>query len=340
MLDVPTPVGQSKAFLDVLEHLSRVAPVMRPVLVIGERGTGKELAAARLHFLSRAWEGPLVKLNCAAIPENLIEAELFGVEAGAFTGAVRRRAGRFEAADNGSLFLDEVANAPASVQEKILRVIEYGEFERVGGTETIKVTVRVVAATNADLPTLARAGRFREDLLDRLAFDVVTLPPLRARAGDVALLADHFGRAMARELGHAGFAGFTADALARLEAHDWPGNVRELRNVVERAVARAEPGLPVNAIVLDPFASPWRASGDPPTVPVAPPAGAAMPPAIPAGPVDLKAELDALERRLVSEAMATTRHNRRAAAARLGLTYDQLRAIQRRHDGGTTPRDV
>jgi psp operon transcriptional activator len=334
MVDVPTPVGQSKAFLDVLEHFSRVAPVMRPVLVIGERGTGKELAAARLHFLSPAWEGPLVKLNCAAMPETLIEAELFGVEAGAFTGAVRRRAGRFEAADNGTLFLDEVANAPAPVQEKILRVIEYGEFERVGGIDTIKVSVRVVAATHADLPALARAGRFREDLLDRLAFDVVTLPPLRARSGDVALLADHFGRAMARELGHDRFAGFTEEALARLEAHDWPGNVRELRNVVERALARTEPGSPVDAIVLDPFASPWRPSGATLSVPVsASPASETR-----ASSLDLKAQLDALERRLVAEAMAATRFNRRAAAARLGLTYDQLRAIQRRHEGGTTPR--
>src|SRR6266481_4142547 len=171
MIEPATPIGRSRPFLDYLEHVSRVAPLQRPVLVIGERGTGKESAAERLHFLSPAWSGPLVKLNCAALSETLLEDELFGHEAGAFTGAKRRRIGRFELAHNGTLFLDEIANAPMAVQEKILRVIEYGVLERVGGTETIRVSVRLIGATNADLKQRAAIGKFRDDLLDRLAFD-------------------------------------------------------------------------------------------------------------------------------------------------------------------------
>jgi psp operon transcriptional activator len=170
-----TPIGSSPAFLDMLEQVSRLASLDRPVLVIGERGSGKEVIAARLHYLSPRWERPLVRVNCAALNEALLESELFGHEAGAYTGATRRRPGRFELADGGTLFLDEIANASPAVQEKLLRVIEYGTFERVGGNETLAVDVRVVAATNIDLPAAAAAGRFRADLLDRLAFDVVTL---------------------------------------------------------------------------------------------------------------------------------------------------------------------
>ncbi len=179
----PTPIGESPAFQDMLAHVSRLAPLERPVLVVGERGTGKELIASRLNYLSARWDRPFVKLNCAALAEALLDSELFGHEAGAFTGAVRRRLGRFELADGGTLLLDEIATASLAVQEKILRAIEYGAFERVGGNETRQVDVRVIAATNADLPALAAAGRFRPDLLDRLAFDVITLPPLRTRRG-------------------------------------------------------------------------------------------------------------------------------------------------------------
>src|SRR3954471_9541526 len=241
-------MGESSIFLAHLDHLSRVAPLDRPVLIIGERGTGKELSAARVHFLSRRWSGPLIKFNCAALPESLLESELFGVEPGAFTGAAKRRLGRFELADGGTLFLDEIGNAGLAVQEKILRVIEYGEFERLGGAETLTVSVRVVAATNRDLPSEARAGRFREDLLDRLAFDVLTLPPLRARSGDIALLADHFARAMAADLGWKVFPGFSEGAQAALEAYGWPGNVRELKNVVERAVAASSVEATIDSV--------------------------------------------------------------------------------------------
>ncbi len=250
----PTPIGESAVFLDMLAHVSRLAPLDRPVLVVGERGTGKELIAARLAYLSPRWDRPFVALNCAALADSLLDSELFGHEAGAFTSASRRRAGRFELADGGTLFLDEIANATLSVQEKILRAIEYGRFERVGGNDTLAVDVRVIAATNADLPALAASGRFRADLLDRLAFDVVLLPPLREREEDIPLLAEHFATRMTAELGRAFFPGFAPSALAALAGYGWPGNVRELRNVVERSVCRmTRPERRLAEVVIDPF---------------------------------------------------------------------------------------
>lgn len=332
-MTLPAPLGESSAFLGHLDHLSRVAPLDRPVLIIGERGTGKELSAARAHFLSRRWSGPLIKLNCAALPETLLEAELFGVEPGAFTGAAKRRLGRFEMADGGTLFLDEIGNAPLSVQEKILRVIEYGEFERLGGSETITVSVRVVAATNIDLPAAARAGKFREDLLDRLAFDVLTLPPLRARSGDIAVLAEHFGRAMAADLGWEMFPGFSSPAIIALEGYPWPGNVRELKNVVERAVAScADRAKPIDTIVFDPFASPFRPQAA--TVASAPATEAAPVASSPAAPLpdDFRAAVATYESDLLTRALAEARHNQRAAAKRLGLGYHQLRNLLRKHE--------
>ncbi len=231
-------IGQSTAFLDAVERASRAAPLRRPVLVIGERGTGKELIAERLHRLSPRWGEVLVTMNCAALPETLIEAELFGHEAGAFTGAARARAGRFEEADRGTLFLDELATLSMAAQERLLRVVEYGEVTRIGASRPVQVDVRIVAATNEHLPRLVDEGRFRADLLDRLSFEVITLPPLRVREGDVAVLVEHFGRRMASELGWEAWPGFAKGAMAQLTAHDWPGNIRELRNVVERAVYR------------------------------------------------------------------------------------------------------
>ena len=234
--DTETPIGQAPAFLDMLAHISLVAPLNRPVLVLGERGTGKELVAGRMAYLSPRWDAPFIKLNCAALPDTLLDTELFGHEAGAFTGAQRRRPGRFELADKGTIFLDEIATASPAVQEKLLRVIEYGQFERVGGSETIRVEVRVVAATNVHLPSLAAQGKFRPDLLDRLAFDVVTVPPLRARREDIMLLADYFAKRMTSELQRDYFAGFTPDAANVLTRHNWPGNVRELRTAIEHGV--------------------------------------------------------------------------------------------------------
>ncbi|HET6184665.1 MAG TPA: phage shock protein operon transcriptional activator [Acetobacteraceae bacterium] len=319
---VITPLGQSPAFLAMLAHVSRLAPLRRPVLVVGERGTGKELIASRLAYLSPRWDRPFVQLNCAALPDSLLDSELFGHEAGAFTGAVRRRAGRFELADSGTLFLDEIANASLAVQEKVLRAIEYGAFTRVGGSATVQVDVRVIAATNADLQALAARGAFRADLLDRLAFDVVRLPPLRERAGDVRLLAEHFATRMTAELGHDYFPGFAPEALAALEAHPWPGNVRELRNAVERSVARMEHwGRPLAELVLDPFGSLQA---------VAPPAPAAAPEPSP-GIGSFRERVRDFEAGLLKEALAASRHNQRRAAERLGLSYDQFRHLLRQH---------
>lgn len=238
--ELPPLIGEDDSFLEAVERASQAAALDRPVLVIGERGTGKELIAARLHYLSPRWAENYVALNCAALSDALLEAELFGHTAGAFTGAARARVGRFEQAAGGTLFLDELASMSSPLQEKLLRVIEYGEFERVGSSETRKVDVRLVAAANVDLPAEAAAGRFRADLLDRLSFEVITLPPLRARAGDIPTLARHFAEAMCRELERPHFPGFSAHALRSLCAHHWPGNVRELRNVIENMVLLAQ----------------------------------------------------------------------------------------------------
>ena len=264
MADLPPILGEDPVFLEVEEQVSRLAAIDRPCLVIGERGTGKELLATRLHYLSPRWDGPLVKVNCAALTESLLETELFGHEAGAFTGAQRQHTGRFERADGGTLVLDEIASASAAVQEKVLRVIEYGEMERVGGRRTIRLDVRVIGAANVDLPSLARGGAFRPDLLDRLAFEVVTLPPLRARPTDVMTLANAFALEITRALGRDVFPGFSPRAEKLLLGHSWPGNVRELKNVVERAVYRsASSETPVDTVVIDPFDSPWRLPADP-----------------------------------------------------------------------------
>lgn len=258
-------IGQANSFLEVLDHVSQAAPLNKPVLIIGERGTGKELIAARLHYLSKRWDQSYIKLNCAALNETLLETELFGHESGAFTGASKRHEGRFERANGGSIFLDELATTSALVQEKLLRVIEYGEFERVGGSRTIKTDVRLIAATNEDLPTLAERHEFRADLLDRLAFDVITLPPLRERREDIMILAEHFAIQMTRELELELFSGFTSKARQTLLDYAWPGNVRELKNVVERSVYRVNNAhLPVNEVILDPFNSPYRPVARPP----------------------------------------------------------------------------
>jgi len=315
-------IGESGAFLETLEQVSRAADLNRPVLVVGERGTGKELIAERLHFLSSRWDQPLVKLNCAGISASLLESELFGHEAGAFTDAGSRRIGRFEQADGGTLFLDELATTSDAVQEKVLRIVEYGEFERLGSSRTLSVDVRVVGATNEDLPSMAAAGEFRADLLDRLSFDVITLPPLRERREDVLPLAEHFAMRMSRELGRELFAGFSDSAIRQMHAHAWPGNVRELKNAVERAVYRHDaPDKPIRALQLDPFESPWRPATD----------GNAAATGPKTLPDDLRGWLDAQERAVVERALAEADGNRKLAARRLGLSYDQIRGILRKH---------
>ncbi len=325
-------IGSSSIFLDAVERASAAAALNRPVLVIGERGTGKELIAERLHRLSPRWGGPLIAINCAALPENLIDAELFGYEAGAFTGAQKARAGRFEDADGGTLFLDEIATLSAAAQERLLRVVEYGELTRIGSSKPVRVDVRLVGATNEDLPGLVVRGRFRADLLDRLSFEVVTLPPLRERAEDVAALAEHFARRMAAELGWRRFPGFSRAAQATIEGHDWPGNVRELKNVIERSLYRwADDAAPVGRIVVDAFESPWR-----PRAAALPDRGAAALPASPAADTteaveDLRAAVMAYERALLLAALERCRHNQRRTAKALGLSYDQLRHCMKRH---------
>ena len=330
-------IGQSGAFLDAVERASRAAPMARPVLVIGERGTGKELIAERLHRLSDRWDQPLVTMNCAALPETLIEAELFGHEQGAFTGATRARVGRFEEADGGTLFLDELATLSIGAQERLLRAVEYGEVTRIGSSRATRVDVRIVAATNDDLPRMAQEGRFRADLLDRLSFEVITLPPLRVREGDIGVLADYFGRRMAAELSWEewpGFAGHVADAM---EEHPWPGNVRELRNVVERAVYRWEDwSKPIGHVVFDPFDSPWkpspvaRSDSAPENArPAAPPDKAHR--SDPVEVTDLRAAVDEHERTIVEHALGRHRWNQRQTAKALGLSYDQLRHCIKKH---------
>ena len=327
-------IGQSGVFLDVLERASRAAALDRPVLVIGERGTGKELVAERLHRLSPRWDQPLVVMNCAALPETLIEAELFGHEAGSFTGATKARAGRFEEADGGTLFLDELGTLCMAAQDRLLRAVEYGEITRIGSSRPIRVDVRIVAATNEHLPDKVDAHEFRADLLDRLSFEVVTLPPLRSRGGDLPVLADHFGRRMAAELGQAGWQGFGPAALDQLTTHSWPGNVRELRNVVERAVYRWEEEGPIDRVEIDPFQSPYRpqAHGPTSTPAPAPPERDEVVAACEAGSSDFKSRVARFERELLAKALAEHRFNQRATAEALGLTYDQLRHALRRHD--------
>jgi psp operon transcriptional activator len=335
-------LGQSDRFLAFQEHLSRAAGVERPVLIVGERGTGKELAAQRLHYLSHRWQGALVTLNCAVLPADLIETELFGHERGAFTGASTVRTGRFEAADGGTLFLDEVATLPLPVQEKLLRVVEYGSFERVGSSRSISVDVRIIAATNADLPGLSRAGRFKPDLLDRLSFDVLRLPPLREREGDILYLANIFAARMAQELGRSGVPHLSSGVIRKLESYAWPGNVRELKNVVERAVYRAD-GDEIGQIETDPFGSLERPpgasqayhvgiSGEPPLPDpgrlAAPAASAAIGDQLSLG---LPEAVWQLKIRLLEAALAETRFHQRKAARRLGLSYHQFRGLYRKY---------
>lgn len=329
-------LGESNAFLEIIEQASRLAPLRKPVLIIGERGTGKELIAHRLHYLSARWDQSFVTVNCATLSESLLETELFGHEAGSFTGAAKRHQGRFERADGGTLFLDELATTSARVQEKLLRVIEYGEFERVGGAKALKVDVRLVCATNEDLPALADKGQFRHDLLDRLAFDVITLPPLRERRDDILMLAEHFAHGMTRELGYPLFAGFSRKATQLLLDYPWPGNVRELKNVVERSIYRqGNPQLPLAELVLNPFDSPWRPLARTDTAVALPseakPAQPAPLAAAAALPLDLKQAVAGYEINLLKQALQQSQYNQRKAAQLLALSYHQFRGMLRKY---------
>ena len=325
-------IGEAPAFLEMLEHVSRVAPLNKPVLVVGERGTGKELIASRLHFLSGRWEQNVVKVNCAALTESILESELFGHEAGSFTGASQTHIGHFERADGGSMILDELATITPRMQEKILRAIEYGEIQRVGGSDTLHVDVRIVGSTNSDLPSLAARGGFRRDLLDRLAFDVITIPPLRERLEDILPLAHAFAVNMVSEMKQSYFPGFAPKAASALLQHKWPGNVRELKNTIERSVYRSsDPEQPISNIAFDPFDSPFK---------LADTMDSAMDSKAPARreqrepllPTDLPQRLRETERDLLRAALKKARFNQRMAADLLGLSYHQFRGKLRKHN--------
>ncbi len=295
-------LGVAPAFRAALDTLRQVAPSSATVLLQGESGTGKELAARLLHDLSPRSAGPFLPVNCAALPETILEAELFGHERGAFTGAVQRKEGRFQRAHGGTMFLDEVGDMSPAVQVKLLRVLQDGVVERLGGTQPVQVDVRIVAATNRDLAAEVRAGRFREDLFYRLAVVTVRLPPLRERREDVPLLATSFLRRLA-EQNRRTVTGFTDAALQALSAHDWPGNVRELLHAVERAVVLSR-GEVVDVVDLpEPVRSAVPGRGAPSTSLTIP----------------LGTPLEEIERMVIRETLRQTRGDKSLAARLLGV---------------------
>lgn len=311
--------GASASLSKVLAKVERVAPVPRPVLVLGERGTGKELVARAIHHLSPRSSEPFVTINCAAVPESLLESELFGHEEGAFTGATRQKEGKFGLADGGTLFLDEIGNMSLEFQAKILRVLEYQRFERVAGSESIQVDVRVIAATNADLRAKMDEGAFRSDLYDRLAFELLEIPPLRERLDDIPALAAHFLGRFRNEVSGIEARELSGEALDALAAYSFPGNARELKNVVERA-AYAASGPRLEAADIEAALPPRRLSAAPAAVTYA------DDPSLP-----LSARVEAFERALCRDALERARYNQREAAAALGITYDQFRQRYRKY---------
>lgn len=310
-------VGHSKAMREVLEQVRRLASVPRPVLVLGERGTGKELVARALHQQSPRAAKPFITVNCAAIAEGLLECELFGQEENAFDGAPFKE-GRFDLAHEGTLFLDEIGNMGAEFQRKILRVIEYQSFERVQGTRTVTVDVRIVAATNADLHSAIEDGRFRADLYDRIAFDVVRIPPLRERGEDIAFLAEHFAERFHAEVAGVVRLEFAPDAIETMRRYAWPGNVRELRNFVERLATRlddpAVDAATVHALLPETDRVPGREA---PTAPEE------------TGPFE--ETVARFERGLLLGALERAGGNRKRAAEALALSYDQIRRLLAKH---------
>jgi DNA-binding NtrC family response regulator len=305
-------VGRSPAMKKLLEQVQRVAPIPRPVLIVGERGTGKELVARGIHLACGPASRPMVTVNCAAFGDPLLESELFGHEKGAFTGADTARQGRFEQADGGTLFLDEIANMSLAFQEKILRVVEYGTFTRVGGAEELKTTARIIAATNRNLREAIGEGRFLADLYDRLAFETLEVPPLRHRSGDISVLAQFFLDQLAQEVPR--FAGkrLSHAATEALKRHDFPGNVRELKNIIERAAYRDVQ----SEIAPEDLGLSAREE-------LVPSSGA------------FQDRLDAVARRLLSDAMKQSGGNQAQAARDLGLSYHQFRYYLRKYLGTT-----
>jgi two-component system response regulator AtoC len=299
-------VGRTPAMLEVFKTIGRVAPTREPVLIVGESGTGKELVANAIHKNSARAGQPLIKVNSAALSPALLESELFGHEKGAFTGAVARRIGRFEQAHDGTLFLDEIGDLDVDLQAKLLRVLQTGQFERVGGETALQVDVRLVAATNRDLPARINEGRFREDLFYRLNVVTITLPPLRQRRDDVPILAEHILRKLAHKYDWPNLA-LAPDALTYLTAQPWPGNVRELQNVLARAAILAR-GRVIGVVDLQA-----------PDVPADPATGLAS-----SGSLLLRDILAETECRVIRQALEQEKWNRKQAARVLGISRRQL----------------
>ena len=314
-LETVTPhraLGRSRRWQDVLAQATKVAETDTTVLITGESGTGKEVVARFIHRASRRAGKPFVALNCAVLPEQLLESELFGYERGAFTGAQQARPGRLEQAAGGLLFLDEVAEMSPAVQAKFLRVLQEREYQRLGGTRTLHADVRVVAATNRDTRLAMERGTLRDDLYYRLSVFEIPLPPLRERAEDILVLAEAFlediGRGVGRPAG-----GLSKDARDRLLAHAWPGNVRELRNAIERAVILCEGGLVTSAHL---------------PITVAATTTAARPDAVPPG---KGVSLEVMEKEMIQKAMAQAKNNKSEAARLLGLARGQIYSRLKRY---------
>ncbi len=313
-------VSRSPRMADLINMAGRVATSNASVLLLGESGTGKELFAQLIHHLSPRCERPLVTVNCVALAENLLESELFGHEKGAFTGAIARRIGRFEEADGGTIFLDEIGELSLTVQVKLLRFLQDHEFQRVGGNQTLRSDVRIISATNRDLPAAVRAGGFREDLFYRLNVVSMAIPPLRERREDIPLLMTHFLRQFSAENGKK-INGFSAEAHDLLVRYDYPGNVRELKNIVERAVIMCRDEI-VWRTDLPSLAVPaWE--GAPEETPEGEEAPLLEEDGLPPG--DLRASLEALERRLIAEALEKEGHHQTRTAERLGISERMLR---------------
>lgn len=300
-------VGGCPAFLKLIEQARTLANVPRPLLIRGERGTGKELLARFIHEQSNRHAHPYIVVNCAAFQEDLFVAEMFGREKGAYTGAVDSQAGKLELAHRGTLFLDEVANMNRSVQEKLLRIIEYQTFERLGGTKSIQVDVRIIAATNADLEKMMERGEFMADLYDRLSFAELYIPPLRKRREDIPALIDYFIRQLHQEIPNLEAKYFTESAVRELQNYHWPGNIRQLKNIIERLYISDEDGtihaseLPLEITSVEPIRGTFYE------------------------------KVMAYEKTLLLNALKDSGGNQRSAAKKLGMTYDQFRHFYKKY---------
>lgn len=331
------PIGQSTIFYALLDKVSDAAAIEKPIFITGERGTGKELIASRLHFLSPRWEQPYIRVNCAAFTDEMLDKELFGQS---FLDGRDETNGRFYAADTGTLFLDNIEQTSLRLQEKLLRAIEYGQYEAGLETESQDVDVRILSASGQDLKKCVEAGTFRIDLLDRLAFDVVHLPPLRIRPDDIPPLVSLFGRKIAKDLNAEQFPGFTAEAMETLERHDWPGNVRELKNIVQRSTVQSflldeTLAHPIATLILDPFKGPdWLESAQslsPPQSPNGNDDKALDETGSTQNQTDFQTRVMTFEHRLIDEALSLHDHHQGKAADYLGLSYHQFRGLLRKH---------